>query len=164
MKQVTSAQRQNELLRELQTLNEQFEATKQELAESLERQTSNLQQQYSGQRQQLAHQTLIQRDQTENGFQQQLLAANEEFSSILKTVTSEFNEKTVAAQSAAKTAKSDGEYDWFLSKQRLVEVLGFVISGLPVADPPNGALHKQTCESSRRRRHPRHLILSHRRA
>ena len=119
MTQDSSAQRQNELLRELLDLHASRAEQLETLETTLDKNQSRLSAQYGSQRQQLARQNLIQKDNKESEYQAELVNVREAIAIQIRTVKNEFDEKLAAARKHVKTAKSDGEYDWFLSKQRL---------------------------------------------
>ena len=118
-KQQTSLTHQNQLLQSLVERKQQHTLRLQELAGQRESQTERIRQKYAGERQQISHRTLLQKDETENAYQRHLLDARNELALQFQRAQNEFDEKLAGGQQAAKTAKSDGEYDWFLSKQRL---------------------------------------------
>ena len=119
MKQDTSARRQNELLRELARIRQSFANEQQRLDQSLEHKLKSIQQEYESQRQSLSHRTIIQQDKIGSEYERNIASLREETTARKRRVHNELGEKIGAARSFQKTTTSDGEYDWFLAKQRL---------------------------------------------
>lgn len=121
MKPNLSATHQDELLHE--TL-ERIDACRLEvnsLQQSLTEQTGLVLRRIQAQQQAASRTALQKKDQLENDLQRQRLAANEAFQTELSLTRTELQEELSETQKQVKKQLSDGEYDWFLSKQRLVK-------------------------------------------
>ena len=116
-----SSKRQNELLQEtfdgIQACRDEAEAIETEQHD----QTTSLKSQLQTKLQALARETTIQRDQLESEWQQKRWAAKEAFQTELKLTKDELQDEVDVAKQRVKKQLSDGEYDWFLSKQRLLK-------------------------------------------
>lgn len=119
MKVDASSRRQNELLTELLSQIRARVDGHRELEQAWQESTESIGKRHAAKRQETSRALLLQHDECENEYKRELVAARDEFDAQLQTVKSEANEKLAAARKQTKTVLSDGEYDWFLSKQRL---------------------------------------------
>lgn len=119
MPQNTSAERQNTLLTRVLQLF-QYRSSEQARLETEWRSLSESLRQDFAERwrdasQALSHQvSRLEQEQTDG-----LKLARQQYETQTLAVANELEDKLSAARNIAKSARSDGEYDWFLSKQRL---------------------------------------------
>lgn len=119
MTQNTSAERQNSLLSRILQLVE-YRASGQANLEAEWNSVSESLRQDFAKRWQDASQTLTQRHtQLQQQQNEKLQLARQQYETQSLAVANELEDKLSAARNTAKSARSDGEYDWFLSKQRL---------------------------------------------
>ena len=119
MNQDVSSRRQQELVSQLIELFRQRDNTRQELDRQWTDVAARCHAEFSAQRQQAASKLQQERDTLQAEYQRRLAASRDECDHESRLVSDEFDEKLELAAEEKKTAISDGEYDWFLAKQRL---------------------------------------------
>ncbi len=119
MKQDTSQRRQQEIVAELIELIRYRDATQQQLEDQWRAATERCVQENSSRRRETLQQLHHEYDKVEADYRQRLATSQNECQTQRQLVTAEVDEKLEEAALHKKTATSDGEYDWFLSKQRL---------------------------------------------
>lgn len=115
----TSIRRQNELIGDLIEFARQRETRQQTLEQTFREASQTFQTQFAGKRQEVTTSLLSQHDQLEAEYQAKLQSARDELDAQRRIANNEHEEKITAAAQQAKSERSDGEYDWFLSKQRV---------------------------------------------
>ena len=115
----TSIRRQNELIGDLIEFARHRETQQQTLEQTFRNASQTFQTQFAGKRQEVTSSLVTQHDQLEAEYQAKLQTLREELDALRRIAKNEHEEKTAAAAQQAKSERSDGEYDWFLSKQRV---------------------------------------------
>ena len=119
MKPDVSSKRQNELVTEVASLVQSHQQTVRQLQQTFDSDVAETNRQGAARRQELNRTLLLRQDELESEYERQRVATAEEFDAQMQVVRSERDENLNSAKKWEKSARSDGEYDWFLAKQRL---------------------------------------------
>ena len=116
-----SSHRQNDLI---QATLEQIERSSSQLAltsQSHEEKLASLRHRIELQKQEAKRAAIVKQDELENAWQQGSFQAQEAFKTETDLTRTELQDEVAETKKQVKKQLSDGEYDWFLSKQRLAK-------------------------------------------